>query len=552
MSNIDDPYAAVEPTAVPDALDRLFAPFNRGDAPGLMVGVAQNGRVVYRRGFGLSSVELGVANTPTTRSRIGSTSKHFACLAALLLAEEGRLDIDSLLSSHFPELPVLEGEPTLRHLMTNTSGLRCYLSLGFLANGMAIRPPGAAMAMQLRQREANFAPGERLMYNNSGFHLLSLIIERVSGMPFERFLKERIFDPLGMIDTVSVPSDLEVHSRVAGLYLSQPDGGYRRGIFPTEEIKGEGGAISTVDDMLLWLAHLRGAKRIGSDATWEQMTSQVKLNSGCILNYGLGLLRHDYRGVEVIHHPGGVVGGSSQMLTVPSHRLDIIIIANSDTVGSIQLAWDVVDTVLGNALGPHAATASSDQHKSLLGRRYFSASRQGFQFGFVDLEGKLGLSIMNGQAWPLKADGDRVWLDALDNRGGGPYELVLPDTTQAAPSTLMLSDGGEPHAFHLLPESPPSTREAGAYLVGRYRANDLDADAEIKIEGECLIMRIHGEFGTNVMELEAFSHDLFGWTPRGRPAEVGTLHVRRDGDKVTSLLIDTIRIRHLLVERLSD
>ena len=122
------------------ALDELFQPFNRSDAPGLVVGVAQHGKCVYRRGFGLASIELGVANTPWTRMRIGSTSKHFTCLAALLLAEEGKLDIDAGVRRYFPAMPLLQGEPTLRQFMTHTSGYRCYLDLSSLSDGMAIKP----------------------------------------------------------------------------------------------------------------------------------------------------------------------------------------------------------------------------------------------------------------------------------------------------------------------------------------------------------------------------------------------------------------------------
>ena len=547
ISHSDAPSAPIEVM-----LDTTFGAFNRGDAPGLMVGVAYKGQIVYRRGFGLASVELGVANSPTTRSRIGSTSKHFCCLAALLLAEGGKLDIDSNVRSHFPELPALAGEPTLRQLMTHTSGYRCYLSTGFIADGTAMRPPGAVMRMQSRQRDVNFAPGERFMYNNSGYHLLSLIVQRVSGMPFAQYLKDRIFDPVGMVDTALVSSDFEVLPRVAGLYLSEPGGGYRKGIFPTEEMLGEGGIISTVDDILLWLAHMRGRKRVGSEQSWGEMTTPARLKNGRVLNYALGLLKHDYRGVEVIHHPGGVFGGCSQMLTVPSHALDVIIVANKGGVDAIRLAYDVVDAVLGDELAAAVERRSSESCEPLLGRRYFSAARTGYQFGFDDVAGKLALSIMNGPPVPLNIDGERLRLNLLEDRSGGPYELVLPASLEQAPATLTMSEGGNSEVFHLLPQVPPPTLDAGAALIGHYRGNDLNAEAEIAIEGDALLLKIYGEYGTNVMDLQAFSAELFGWKPRGGVPEIGTLHVQRVGDRISSLLIDSFRTRHLLLERLAD
>src|SRR5476651_2357655 len=158
--------ARPEPDGLISAFDDVFSEFNRSDAPGLVVGISQYGKGLYRRGFGLACLELGVANTPSTRMRIASASKHFTCIAALLLAEEGKLDIDASIRSYVPELPILAGEPTLRQLMTHTGGYRCYLDLHMLGNGGAAMEKGRALNYQLQQHDVNFAPGERMMYCN--------------------------------------------------------------------------------------------------------------------------------------------------------------------------------------------------------------------------------------------------------------------------------------------------------------------------------------------------------------------------------------------------
>ena len=158
-------------SAAPDttALDELFQSVNRSDAPGLVVGVAHHGKTVYRRAFGLASVELSVANTPWTRMRIGSTSKHFTCQAALLLAEDGLIDIDASVRRYIPELPPRKAEPTLRQLMSNTGGQRCYLDVGFLSDRMAIKPRGVALATLLRQ--GNHTGGAVGLARSGGRHL---------------------------------------------------------------------------------------------------------------------------------------------------------------------------------------------------------------------------------------------------------------------------------------------------------------------------------------------------------------------------------------------
>ena len=537
------------------ALDDIFQPFNRSDAPGLVVGVAQHGKTLYRRAFGLASVELGVANTPWTRMRIGSTSKQFTCLAALLLAEEGKLDLDVSARIYLPELPALKGEPTLRQFMSHTGGYRCYLDAGFMAEGVAIKPKGVALAVQVRQREVNFAPGEKMIYNNGGYHMLSLVIERVSGMPFESFLKERIFTPLGMVDTESVPSDFIITRGIAALHVPLPDGSLRRGIFPTEEVRGEGAMVSTIDDMLRWLAHLRGPKTVGSDKTWQQMTTRARLNNGTVNPYALGLMLHPYRGVDVIHHGGGVIGGTCQMITVPSAGLDIIIIANGIPASPGELANKVIDALLDDGtLGEVETRAETARFKPMIAARYH-APASGLTIGFGDAAGKFGLMLYNMGPTPLRDEGDSLRM-GFEDAAVGPFVFSTKEfATEGAtpPASLQVIEAGHVHRLERLPEAAPALSEAGAALVGRYRAPDLDADARIAFEGDVLKLEIFGKWGVNELVLEAFSADVFGLKMNLAFAPLGAaLNVERKEGRVTALRVNTWRTRQMMFERVGD
>ncbi len=534
-----------------EALDALFASVNRSDAPGLVVGVAQHGRTLYRRGFGLASVELGVANTPRTRMRIGSTSKHVTSLAALLLAEDGKLDIDAGVRTYLPELPSTTSEPTLRQFMSHTSGYRCYLDIGFLADGYAIRPKGAALAAQIRQRGMNFPPGERMIYCNGGYHLLSLVIERVAGIAFEEFLRERIFEPIGMIDTESVPSDFEIRQGMAVLHIPLPGGGFRRGIFPSEEIRGEGAIVSTIDDMLRWIAHLRGPKKVGSESTWAQITASTKLNNGSVNPYGLGLMRHPYRGVEVIHHAGGVTGGSCQMLTVPAHALDIIIITNGATLSPIETANRIVDTMLdAKDLGEPRPLPSAERFKPMIGTRYF-APASGMLAGFAEADGKLTVSVFNSQGLPLNESDDVVQL-SFEDVAIGPIVVRIADlaTEGAPPEKLTVSEAGNADEFHLLPALTVDAKQLGEPLVGSYRADDLDAHAVVAFEDDVLQLQVFGTFGINRLVLEPFSPNAFGWKVLDVLLPLtGALSIKRAGEQIEGFDLDTPRSRHVHFRR---
>ncbi|MYN18768.1 serine hydrolase [Rugamonas sp. FT107W] len=549
--SIDGGPAAPANEVVIQALDELLQPHNRSDAPGLVIGVARHGRLVYRRGLGLASIEHGVANTAWTRMRIGSTSKHFACLAALLLAEDGKLDLDDQVRRHFPELAPNAVEPTLRQLMNHTSGLRCYLDAGFLSDGLAVRPAGSGWAGQLRQRDVNFVAGQRFMYNNGGYHLLSLLIQRLGGMPFEQFLKERIFAPLGMVDTLSLPSDFAIHSNMATLHVKQADGSYKRGIFPSMELLGEGAIASTIDDMLRWLAHLRGPKRVGSDASWEQMLAPTRLGNGVTVPYGLGLMRHQYRGTEVIHHAGAVFGGSCQMLTVPGHALDIVILSNGAQVDVAALAKQVVDAALGDALlEPAPARPELDSFRPLLGKRYMSPS-SGFVMGFAEADGRPALSLLNLPPFPLDGD-DRHWRLSFEDFAAGPFSIRRPGLAgdAAAPPTLQISESGVEESYHLLPETGPAIGEVGRELAGRYSVPELDAEAVMYVDGAELKMEVKGHLNSTLMSFEPLAADVLGWQMTAAELPLrGIARVQRQDGKVVALRFDTTRTRNLVFER---
>ncbi|MFM0729503.1 serine hydrolase [Paraburkholderia sediminicola] len=542
--------ADADPDSRVSALDDIFARFNRSDAPGLVVGIAQHG-MLHRRGFGLASVELAVANTPGTRMRIGSTSKHFACLAALLLAEDGKLDIEASIRTYIPELPVLAGEPTLRQLMTHTSGYRCYLDLSVLGNVGAMMEKGDALRYQLTQQDVNFAPGERMAYCNGGYHLLSIAIARASGMAFEAFLKQRIFEPLGMVDTDSVPSDLTVVPGRATPHVPQPDGSYRRGVLPLEDLLGEGSIVSTVADMLIWLAHLRGTKRIGSDATWVQMLSPARYSSGVVGTYCLGLEREKYRGVEVIHHAGAVAGGASQMITVPAHALDIIVITNGAPVSPTELAWQVIDRLLGDgvleAAPPRVKTA---ELAGLLGRYWSQDTRTLVEI--LDDKGDLGFNLLNSIALPVVADQGRY---CVTFPGMGPLSFRhVPTSLLSDAPVIELSNCGHVDRLVRLPDVPPPVTEFASGLIGNYVSNDLAASGTISFDGSRATLAVRGTRGGWSSELQVISRDVAATSVKPGELSVPAVLVveREDAGLVRGFRLSTTRSMNLHFARVDD
>lgn len=552
MSEAKEKPVAGQPMG--ERLHEVFAPFDRTDAPGLVVAVAHHGELLYRRGLGMASLELGVANTPHTRMSLGSTAKHMTAALALVLQHEGLLDIDAPVRHYLPELQPQDPEPTLRQLMTHTSGYRCYLDLSFVGNGLSMKPKGYAYEMQRRQHDTNFAAGRKMLYCNGGYHLLSLITEKVAGAPFRDLLRDRLFRPLGMLDTQAVESDFEIHRGMATQHVPRPGGGWGRGVFPSEESRGDGAVISTVDDMLAWMRELRRADAFGIPGNWREMTSHTTLANGTVSEYGLGLVRNDYRGVELVHHAGGIVGGSCQMLMVPAHGLDVIIISNGAPLDPSALALRVVDAVLEPHLREtaEARRARSAEVAPLLGRSY--ASPSGMLIGFTALEADVGFSMLGNYSMPMTLGRDGQLQVTYGDTGIGPFEVVLPaGPLQAAPSTLTVLECGEAEVYTLLPEQVEDRAKALQPLQGRYRCDDMDSQAVVALGHDgTATLQISDPYGTSVADLQPLGDGMF--LSRMRPPMLpvpGALRVEaRDERGVRSFRLNAARTRRLKFTRI--
>lgn len=460
------------------ALDAIFDPLDSSSAPGGAVGVEVGGQVAYARGFGLASIESGLEMTPHTRVRIGSTSKQFCALAAMLLADDGRLDVDAPLRTYLPELHPELPPVTVRQAMNHTGGLRCFLDLTLIANGlMAPLPSEQVLPLIARQLRTNFVPGTRFAYSNSGMRLVSLIIERVSGQPLEVFLRERVFGPLSMLDTQLQRHDLDMLPNLASLHVNLPGMPVRRGVMPTD-VLGEGGLVSTVCDLLRWSAHLRDP-RVGSPATWCQMR-EPPAELGADAVYGLGLVVETRRGVKVVHHAGGVYGGNSQLLVAPDHGIGIAVLVNRLDVNSIDLAWRVLDTLLGEELEPAAASITSPEAHGLAG------------FYVEQSTGQTCALQWHGDALCWDASTAMIPLVQHDDGFALAYASERRRIRQAADGMLEVEQHG--HVQRYERHECGSAERWLASLVGRYHC--VDVDALIRIDpGHDAPLEVIGPYG---------------------------------------------------------
>src|SRR5918999_1208502 len=185
-------------------VDEFLSQWDKNDMPGCAVGVVKDGRLVYKRGFGMANLDYDVPNTPSTRFNLASVSKPFTAMSIALLAQQGKLSLDDDIRKYVPEMPKYDETITIRHLIHHTSGIREYEALvlfGGLDTDKA-HSPKAILNMLARQKNISFKPGSKYQYSNSNYHLLGIIVGRVSGKSLRAFTEENIFQPLGMKNTM--------------------------------------------------------------------------------------------------------------------------------------------------------------------------------------------------------------------------------------------------------------------------------------------------------------------------------------------------------------
>ncbi len=261
--------------------------------------VSENGKVIFRKAYGYADMETKEKLKPESSFYLASVSKQFTTMAVMMLKEKGKLSYEDKLTKFFPEFPDYADRVTVRHLMTHTSGIPDHYRLGAYKVDLT---NADVKDLLVKQEKLDFEPGEKYSYSNGGYVLLAMIVEKVSGMPFHKFMKKNIFMPLKMKSTlVYDESKPEVANRAKGHHHIS---GYNDYEILTS---GAGGMYSVIDDLYKWDQALYTEKLVKKE-TLEEAFTPVKLNSGEISNYGYGWGIQETDNGKIVSHSGGMNG----------------------------------------------------------------------------------------------------------------------------------------------------------------------------------------------------------------------------------------------------
>jgi CubicO group peptidase (beta-lactamase class C family) len=313
----------------PDQLiEATYRHLNDKPSPATVVLVAQNGKIVFQKAYGLADVATKTPATLDTKFRIGSITKQFTASAILKLQEEGKISVDDKLSKFFPDFP-RGNEVTIHHLLTHTSGIHSYTGKADFIDKVLKPVTNEELLAYFKNDPYDFNPGEQYQYNNSGYFLLGYIIEKVSGKSYAQYLDETFFKPLGMKNTGIHASTLKLTQEAIG--HGQEGDKFKTALNWDMSWAGGAGAIySTVGDLFTWNEAVFGGKVLQEKSLKAAHTSVV-LNNGKIPDqgkYGYGWGMSEYRETAVIGHSGGLHGFISQLARFPAHQMTVAILTN--------------------------------------------------------------------------------------------------------------------------------------------------------------------------------------------------------------------------------
>ena len=538
--------ALVEPLKV--KVDALFAQWDKPDSPGCALGVIKDGNFIYKRGYGMANLDYNIPISPNTSFYIASTSKQFTAASIALLAREGKISLDDDVRKYLPEIPQYQSPITIRHLVYHTSGIRDYLDLTGLAGRHTedVNTDDDFIKFIARQKNLNFKPGERYLYSNSGYFLLSQIVKRASGKSLRAFTDENVFKPLGMVNTRFHDDRSEIIKNRATGYFPRKGGGFSVLVTNFDGV-GDGGLFTSVEDLLLWNQNFYNNKLAGGADLINNLFTTGTLNNGEKTDYAFALMTGDYKGLKMISHGGSFNGYRAEMLRFPEQKFSVICLCNLGSVDATGLATKVADIFLEKQLKQTANASGavseptflklSEQELAGVTGLYFNPTAVTHRRVIVK-DGKLMFVINANYAIELKAvSAGRFLMPDIPTKVEISFSPPQPGKVK---NMQVVVNGGKPEIFETIKPATYTPEELSKF-AGTFYSEELDAKYILNIKENKLIVRL----GSEENPLEALFTDAFA-SPQGQ-----IIRFKRDQqNRIAGFSLSSVRVKEILFSKM--
>jgi len=461
--------------------DSLWNTYKHENTPGMAVAIIKDGKVIYKRTYGLANLESKTPITDSTAFNIASVSKQFTAFIALLAEQEGKLSLDDDIRVYLPELSHLSYKITIRQLANHTHGLPNFSEIKKLQGfGDEFKVNNTEAVHTLLQiKRVNFPPGEQYQYNNTGFTLLAEILRRVYKKDFSQIAKEYVFKPLHMNNTLAIDDPDKIIPNKAESY--QPKGSTFVKLPIGQMVSGSSNIYATLDDLCKWAANFQNPIQ-GSRTLYNTMQKNTVLNYGRNIEYGLGLQTEKYKGLDIVFHGGGTVGYRTYILHVPSQQFSVIMLGNGQGFDGLLIAYQLVDFFLKDQetipVKPQKTSYAPSELKQFGGvyelnpGNYLEISTEGkdLYLGTYNHKGKELLQVIGDNKFKISS----IPTASLTFNNGS-VKLRIADFTYTAKKVTM--------------NPPKADKMVLNKLVGFYRNEEFNTIYQLLIENNRLIAR---------------------------------------------------------------
>ncbi|MBS1978600.1 MAG: beta-lactamase family protein [Bacteroidetes bacterium] len=467
---------------VESKIDSLFHEWDNRTSPGAAVAVVKDGIVVFKKGYGMSNLEYDTPITPSSIFHIASESKQYVAYCIVLLAREGKLDLDDEVRKYLPYVPDFGKKVTIRHLIYHTSGLRDQwqlLAIGGQALEDVITQQHIIKLIE-KQKELNFEPGSRMLYCNTGYTLLAEIVRKVSGKSLRTFTDERIFKPLGMTNTHFHDDNTEIVKNRTYSYDKTDSGKFINSPLNYATV-GATSLFTTVEDEIKWLLNYETGTVGGMDAV-NQMYQQCVLNNGRKIHYAFGIAVDSAKGYLRVGHGGADAGYRTYAVRFPEEHLGIVVFSNLGNFNPTELAMKVADLYLPerkDAVKPKSLHKIDSTLLPLFAGKYAS-----------DEEGPLDL-LDSGRLY-LKVNHQVYEMDPLSDSSfsllNGRLKYTFESRPKASAKRFVVETPTEQVTFFRIGDIRLTDDQKSAY-TGTYESDELETKYHIVLENGKLILR---------------------------------------------------------------
>jgi len=527
-------------------IDSLFLDWNTPNHPGGVIGVMKEGETVFLKSYGLASLEYLVPNSTETIFNTASVSKQFTAMGMVLLDLQDKLSVDDDIRKHIPELPYFGETVTIRHMLHHTSGLRSFHALLALAGWREddSRTNDDLYRFMNTQQNLNFSPGDQYAYCNTGYMLMAKIIENVTGAKFPTWMKENIFEPLGMINTyVEDEYNRVVRNNATSYYKTEE--GFAHAVEYWGYV-GSGNMHSTANDLLKWLNNF-DTPTPGWEAPFELLQTQNNFINGQLNDYAFGIGIGKYKGLKRITHGGSIGGFRSFVCTYPEQKLNIAVLTNFSSANSGFINNQVSDILLSDVFQEPSVNQESKEPRKTI--KLSSKKLQEFESDFWNEKEdyKRKIYLKDDTLRYFRSENSKSPLVPI---GKSEFQMInveddivvsfSSNDTDKLILTLVINDG-IPSIFEAFDFIPSSPEKLSAY-TGEYFSPELRSSYFFSMQDDTLKYH-HPRHGT--FNLHEIKEDVYesNWP-------LNLIKFQKDDyGKITGFLVSNDRVMNLWFER---